>query len=234
MIITIKPLHLILLPPRLLRGSKSLRVLLLLPSLPFPRLTAKQSPSLTPRTRWSPLAHPPQRIVLRTPRIRPTRALLPVASWVALSALLLSKKQQRREDENDPFASIYPPMTAAAGATAANSSSNSSNARPLVAPYRPVSKVAGVEEDPYAPYQHSNPSGPTTGYYEDYRYSDSHHPSSSEYIPGQQYYSGGVSEPEYYGGTGAGRYWPEGSSDGGDRHVPNLADERTDVPHSRS
>lgn len=141
-------------------------------------------------------------------------------------------------------------MSSAAATSVTGGGGSSSNARPLVAPYRPVSKM-GVEDIDNNNYYQQSMSSTSQGYYEDT--SPQHRFSAGTaggpgggpipgYTPGQQYYSSSGSEPEYgiYGHQQQPSFWPttttaEGSSNdgGGDRHVPHLAEE-TQVPHSRS
>lgn len=152
---------------------------------------------------------------------------------VAAALFFLLRRNRKKappKNQHDPYDGLYDHQ-AMSSAAASTSVGGSSNARPLVAPYRPVSKM-GVEDA--ADYSMSSTS---QGYYED----TSPHPRFSggaiPYTPGQQYYSSSGSEPEYYGHQQQPAYWPaaatEASSNDGDRHVPHLA-EPTQVPHSRS
>lgn len=161
---------------------------------------------------------------------------------------VLRRNRKKAAPTHDPFDGLYSPsdrhaMSSAAATSVTGGGGSSSNARPLVAPYRPVSKM-GVEDT----YQQSM-SSTSQGYYEDtspqHRFSAGTAGPIPGYTPGQQYYSSSGSEPEYgiYGHhqqqQQPSSFWPtagagEGSSnDGGDRHVPHLAEE-TQVPHSRS
>ncbi|KAI8145837.1 hypothetical protein BJV82DRAFT_576843 [Fennellomyces sp. T-0311] len=140
------------------------------------------------------------------------------------------KKSPYGEDLDDPYAN-YPDMAAARPMSPGTSSGTpSSNARPLVAPLRPASKVA---DDDYGQYRDPATIG---AYYEDTSPQQSaRHSSPSTGVP---YYPQGMHD-DYSGNYPQQQqgYWPEGSSDGGDRHVPNLVDDhqpQNDVPHSRS
>lgn len=154
-------------------------------------------------------------------------------------------KQRRKSAFEEEFENPYTSAYAAGGGP--NSPAGSGNARPLVAPLRPASKIG--EEDPnmqYAPYQ-------PAAYYEDTSTAYSTQPSANQPYPPQQ------QQPQYYpmaaaytdqppvmeyhqhaaAPYGQQPYWHEqqmgsvdGSSSAGERHVPNLADEG-DVPHSR-
>ena len=159
-------------------------------------------------------------------------------------------------DLDDPYGN-YPDMGAAGPISPGSSSggAGSSNARPLVAPFRPVSKVG--EDDPnmtYAAYRDPSSQGGGSGpYYEDSSpHTSAHYSQPSTGVPStgvSAYYTGrhdeqyapagyGQQEQGYYPQqqVGAGGYWAEGSSDGGDRHVPHLVEgqQANDVPHSRT
>ena len=158
-------------------------------------------------------------------------------------------------DLDDPYGN-YPDMGAAGPLSPGSSSggAGSSNARPLVAPFRPVSKVG--EDDPnmtYAAYGDPSSQGGGSGpYYGDSSpHTSAHYSQPSTGVPSTgvpAYYTGrhdeqyapagyGQQEQGYYPQhVGAGGYWAEGSSDGGDRHVPHLVEgqQANDVPHSRT
>lgn len=120
-------------------------------------------------------------------------------------------------------------------AAATSSAGASSNARPLVAPLRPASKMG--EEDPnmvYAPYQPSQSPSPHMGYYEDMQ------PPPGQYAMGQYYPTmGGAAQDEMHGSNPAySQHWSQydASTESSERHVPHLVDNNPhamDVPHSR-
>ncbi|KAI9274447.1 hypothetical protein BDA99DRAFT_497500 [Phascolomyces articulosus] len=178
-------------------------------------------------------------------------AFIGILGALAFFLLRRRRKQNRKStggfgDLDDPYGN-YPDMAAAGPMSPGGSSSpggGSSNARPLVAPLRPASKIG--EEDPnmtYAAYRDPSPGG---AYYEDTSpHTSAHYSQPSTGVPS----TGGVpayythdeygnyppqqqQQQQYYQSTG---YWAEGSSDGGDRHVPHLVEGQqvNDVPHSR-
>lgn len=153
-----------------------------------------------------------------------------------------NRKQKQQAANIDPFAGVYPPPSSSHQPMSSHgtlSTGAGSNARPLVAPLRPVSKTAGEELDPYGPYltpqaASSGGAGSAGGYYEETspRHST---PSTGYYSQQQPYYTDqGYDGYGYYHDGGAPvPPLPTAANEGGinyGRHVPDLADDEPEHP----
>lgn len=149
---------------------------------------------------------------------------------------LYRRNRKQKKQDDDPLAGMYPPPSSQPMSSHGTLSTGAgSNARPLVAPLRPVSKTAGEELDPYGPYltpqaASSGGAGSQGGYYEET--SPRHSTPSTGYYSQQPYYTDqGYDQYGYYHDGAAPAPPMPPQNEGGinyGRHVPDLADDEPD------